>query len=201
MNEPESNPALSTGRGFCLWPTIAMLALSFVHWLLLYHFVAHFLLVLAGFFFSAACLVCSLVLVVLRKPKKALSFLIPVLLGVAIGPVPVPVRIVGHIIAPIRAVCDHSRDRVEFLIYDARHHIKAEVRQNGYKYKKWDLFESFTTDYYIVYDVTDAVVRRNGVREGICTDWVNRVDGHFYFLRVEYPGTLKDIPPWPTLGS
>ena len=94
MNEPESNPALSTGRGFCLWPTIAMLALSFVHWLLLYHFVAHFLLVLAGFFFSAACLVCSLVLVVLRKPKKALSFLIPVLLGVAIGPVPVPVRIV-----------------------------------------------------------------------------------------------------------
>ena len=54
---------------------------------------------------------------------------------------------------PIDRVLVGSRDHVEFLIYEARHHIKAQVRSTAVRYKEWQLYGN----HYIVYDVTDAI--------------------------------------------
>ena len=58
----------------------------------------------------------------------------------------------------------YSRDYVEFLIYDAKHHIRAEVRNTYHEYKKWPLYKPSGTDFSIVYDVTDETLKEDGTR-------------------------------------
>lgn len=173
MNEVESSPVPAKRKGIVLWPSIVTLVPILGGWFLLYHDFLGALLWLTAFFFSVICLLCSLLMVILRRPKRPVSFLIPVLLFT--------VSALG---------ARDSRDYVEFLIYDAHHHIKAEVRQNGCKYKEWPLQKHSGTYYVIVYDATDAIARRDGVENGGCHELVHGVGGHFYFFRGVCPGIL-----------
>ena len=175
MNEVESTSAGSKKRGISLWPSIVMFALGLGLWVFVYDDFVVLCLWVISFFFSAACLVCFLVLMILRRPKRSLSFLIPIFLYFATGLAP-PIPVFGWIMGPIDNLLGGSRNHVEFVIYEARHHIKAEVRQNGYRYKEWQLNGTI----FIVYDVTDAVIRKNDIKGG-CNGWVSKVDEHFYF--------------------
>jgi len=87
----------------------------------------------------------------------------------------------------LKAFCD-SRDYVEFLAYDARHHIKAEVRNTRPEFKEWHLYKNSATDFQIVYDVTDKTLKEDGVEEGGCYSKVFSLGGHFYFVRGECIG-------------
>lgn len=180
MDEDRSNSPIFTKKGFVLWPSLAMLAIDLGIWLALYNNLISLYLLAASFLFSAVCLICFLALMVLRRPKKAVSFLIPLLLCGATGLVP-PFPVLITATDPMRRALVHSRHRVEFLIYDARHHIKEEVRQNGYRYKEWRLDTSSGMD-FLSYDVTDGVVEKDGADIGGCFQSVYRVAEHFYFV-------------------
>ena len=69
MNEVESTSADCKERGIFLWPSVVMLALSLWLWVFAYNGFIVILLWVVGFFFSAICLVCFLVLMVLRRPR------------------------------------------------------------------------------------------------------------------------------------
>jgi hypothetical protein len=181
--EVGTRSANSRKNAIVLWPSLAMLALCLGLWVFLYNDGAAFLLLLACFLFSVACFVYSLVLAVLDRTKRSLSFIPPVLLYVATGFAP-PLPGMTEITDPIRIALVDSRDHVEFLVYDVQHHIKVEVRQNGYKYKEWRLQKHSGKSFYIVYDVTDAIAGRDGMEGGGCVDLVLKVEEHFYFLRV-----------------
>ena len=73
----------------------------------------------------------------------------------------------------------------EFLMYNARHNIKAEVRQSGCRYKKWILLKHSGTSYQIIYDAADKIVEEDDTERGGCYISVDRVGEHFYFLRGE----------------
>lgn len=190
MNEVESVAAASRKREFMLWPSIVQLVLLFWSWIFIYHDIVWFLLVLVMDLFFAVCLICFLYQVVLRRLRRSLSFLTPVLLAVLTGflfilpiaPVAEPMITVG---APARAALFHSRDYVEFLMYNARHNIKAEVRQSGCRYKKWILLKHSGTSYQIIYDAADKIVEEDDTERGGCYISVDRVGEHFYFLRGE----------------
>lgn len=123
-----------------------------------------------------------------RKPKKCLSFLIPVLLAATTGSLFVSLWPVA---GPIRRSLFYSRDYVEFLMYDVRHHIKAEVRRNGYKHKKWTVRKHYSeTSYQVVYDPTDKIVKEDDTDGGGCYTTVFSLGDHFYFVRGECPGIL-----------
>jgi hypothetical protein len=188
MNEVESSPAVSRKkRSITLWPSIVMLSLLLGSWVFFYNDVALIFFAFGLNLFAAVCLICFLYQMVRLRPKKSAYFLIPVLLLASTGFMLIP-RVAA--MWPIRKSFFYSRDYVEFLVYDARHHIEAEVRQNGYRYKEWHLPKHSGTYYQIVYDVTDATARRDGIEGGGCTDWVTWVGGYFYFVRVECPGIL-----------
>jgi hypothetical protein len=203
MDEAGSKRAVTRKRTIVLWPFAVLFVLRLGIWIFLYNDDIHTLLLIIGILLSVACLVRALVLTVHRAPMRSLSFLVPVFLHVATVPVPIP--IIMEMTHPVRSALVNGRHRVEFLIYESQHHIKAEVRQNGFKYgdcgysgcgyKSWPLHKDSGTYYSIVYDFTDAIGRRDGAEGGGgCIDWVNKVDEHFYILGVDCPGFFNGIP-------
>ena len=118
-------------------------------------------------------------LIVLLRLRKSLSFLIPILLAASMGWwfIPVPAM------RPISTPFHYSRDYVEFLIYDARHHIKAEVRNTKPEYKEWQLHKRSGIDYQIVHDTTGKTLREADTEKGGCYSAVFSLGDHFYFVR------------------
>ncbi len=187
MNEVEPAPA-GGKRKITLWPSILMLALLFGFWVFLYNDI---LRVLFGFgvnLFSAVCLICFLCQVVLLRLKKSVFFLIPVLLIATTGLLLFPR--VPAVTGPVGRSLYHSRDHLEFFIYDVRHHIKAEARKNGYKYKEWTLGRFSAVSYQIVYDVSDWIHSEDNTEKGGCYTSVFGLGDHFYFVRDECEGFL-----------
>ena len=179
MIETESAPANSKRRTILLWPSFVMLPLLFGLWVFLYDDIRSLLLWLIINFFAVVCLISFVCLIVLRRLRKSLSFFIPVLLAVTIVWSFIPVSAVRPISTPFQ----HSRDYVEFLIYDAKHHIRAEARQNRYAYKEWHLNKRSSVDYQIVYDTTGKTLREANTEEGGCYSAVFTLGEHFYFVR------------------
>jgi len=191
MIEAESSPATSERRKISPWPSIVLLFLVAGVWVFLFDDFLMTLFVLGIAFLLAICLICGLVLVILRKLKRSFSFLIPVVLVagwlfiLAITPVART--------AFVDAV-SYSRSYVDFVIYAAKHHIKAEVRQNGYKYKRWHLRTDLWDDYYIVFDGTDGIVKKDRTRlyddpmaDPGCSIRVFSVGNHFYLVKEGCP--------------
>lgn len=180
-----------TGRkkGIVLWPSFVMLASSLVFWVFFYYDPVGILIMVLSFCFSLACVVCFLIQVALREPKRALSFLIPLLLYFATGPVP-PISIFAKGRDPIMIPMVRARDHIEFLIYDARYHLRAETRQKQHRYKEWRLDKQHSDEsFYIVYDVTDGIARNNHFEGDGCLATVLRMEEHFYFV-TEHCGSL-----------
>ena len=102
-------------------------ALLFGFWVFLYNDILWSFFVFGLNLFSAVCLICFLCQVVLLRLKKSVFFLIPVLLIATTGLLLFP-RVLA-VTGPVERSLSHSRDHVEFFIYNLRHHIKAEVRK------------------------------------------------------------------------
>jgi hypothetical protein len=186
MTEVESAPAASKKRHITLWPLIVMLALLFGFWVFLYNDILRFLFALGLNLFSAVWLICFLYQVVLLRPKKSVFFLIPVLLIATTGLLFFP-RVVA-VTWPVERSLFHSRDHVEFFICNLRHHLKAEVRKNGYRYKKWTLEKFSGTSYQIIYDAADKIANEDDTESGGCYTSVFGLGNHFYFVRGECHG-------------
>src|SRR5208283_439670 len=127
--------------------------------------------------FSAVCLICFLCQVVLLRLKKSVFFLIPVLLIATTGLLFLPR--VPAVTGPVERWLSHSRDHVEFFIYNLRHHIKAEVRKNGYRYKEWGLEKFSGTGYEIIYDAADRIRYEDNTESGGCYTSVLGLGDHF----------------------
>ena len=179
MIEVESAPITTKKRNIVLWPSIVMLTLVCGFWVFLYDDIPRLLLCLSIHFFAAICLICFICLIVLRRLRKSLSFLIPILLAGSMGWwfIPTPAM------SPISRGFSDSRDYVKFLAYNARHHIKAEVRNTRPDYKIWGLYKHSGTAYTIVYDVTDKTLRKDRTEQGGCYSDVSSLGEHFYFVR------------------
>ena len=191
MIEVESTPATSKKRKISPWPSIVLLFLVAGVWVFLFHDFLMPLFVIGIALFLAICLICCLVLLILRKLKRSFSFLISV------------VMVAGWLfilaIAPAARTAfadavSYSRNYVDFVIYAAKHHIKADVRQNGYKYKRWHLRTDLWDDYYIVFDGTDGIVKKDGTRlyddpmaDPGCSVRVFSVGNHFYLVKEGCP--------------
>jgi hypothetical protein len=188
MTEVEPAPAGRKKR-ITLWPSIVMLALLFGFWMFLYNDILWPLFVFGLNLFSAVCLVCFLCQVVLRRLKKSPFFLIPVLLIATTGLLLFPW--VPAVTRPVERSLYHSRDHAEFFIYNLRHHIKAEARKNGYRYKRWTLEKFSGTSYQIIYDAADMTVDEDDTESGGCYTSVLSLGDHFYFHRGECPGLLN----------
>jgi len=181
MIEAESAPASSKKRTIMFWPSVVMMALVFGFWVFLYDDVFWTLFYLVIHLFALICLISFVCLIVFGRLRKSLSFFVPILLGATMGwwfiPVPLP-----PLYSMLKAF-SHSRGYVEFLIYDARHHIKSEVRNSRPELKEWHLHKNSTSDFQIVYDVTDKTLKEDGIEEGGCYSEVYSLGGHFYFVR------------------
>ena len=179
MIEAESAPANSKKRTIMLWPSLVMLASVFGFWVFLYDDLIWALFWLAIYLFALICLISFVCLIVLRRFRKSLSFFLPILLASVIGMwlIPVPAM------RPLSEAFAHSRGYVEFLIYDARHHIRAEVRNTRPEFKEWRLHKNSLADYRIVYDATDKTLKEDGIEEGGCYSDVFSLGKHFYFVR------------------
>jgi len=186
MIEVESTPATSKRRNVVFWPSVVMLVMVLGSWVFLYDDRFALLLWLAIHLFAVICLISFVCLIVLRRLGKSLSFLIPILLAASMGWwfIPVPAM------TPITKAFAYSRDYVEFLIYDARHHIKAEVRNTKPKYREWPLYKPSGTYFSIVYDITDKTLKEDGTEQGGCYSTVFSLGEHFYFVRAMCPGIL-----------
>ena len=190
MIEVESAPAASKKRNVVFWPSVVMLVMVFVFWVYLYDELRSLLLWLIIEFFAAICLISFVCLIVLRRFRKSLSFFVPILLAATMGWwfIPVPAM------RPVSTPFQYSRDYVEFLIYAAKHHIREDVRQNGLKYKRWHLRTDLWDDYYIVFDVTDGIVKKDRTRlyddpmaDPGCSVRVFSVGNHFYLVKEGCP--------------
>ena len=179
MDEAESLPPATKKKKLTLWPSIVVLALLCAWWVFFYWDIFSLLLLIVMWFFSAGWLIYFLVLMLLRRPRKALSFLIPAL---AVALTTLPVGPMEPAALPIARSLVQSRQYVEFLIYDARHHVKAEVRKNGYAYRKWALLKGSIVAYEIVYDATDGILKKDMTGNDGCFTTVYRVGGHFYMV-------------------
>jgi hypothetical protein len=186
MIEVESVPATCKRRNIVFWPSVVMLVMVLGSWVFLYDDRFALLLWLAIHLFAVICLISFVCLIVLRRPGKSLSFLIPILLAASMGWWFIPVRAM----TPITNAFAYSRDYVEFLIYDARHHIKAEVRNTRPERREWHLYKHSATDFYIVYDITDKTLKEDGTEQGGCYSVVFSLGEHFYFVRGICPGIL-----------
>jgi len=175
MDEAESSPSAFRRKKLTLWPSIVVLASFFAWWVFFYWDIFSFLLLIAMLCFSAAWLIYFLVLMLRRRPRKALSFLIPALAAFAL-----PLLFAAGPLV-------QSRHYVEFLMYDARYHIKAEVRKNGYTYERWPLPKGSMIRYEIVYDATDGILRKDMINDGVCFTKVFRVGEHFYIFAESCP--------------
>ena len=184
MNQVEPAPA-GRKRKVTLWPSIVMLVLFSGVWVLQYNDVIGVLFMLVINFFSVICIICFLCLIYLRRPKKSLFYLIPVLVAATTGWLIIP-RVA--VIRPVQRAFVDSRDYVEFLMYDAKYHVKEDVRRNGYKYKEWTLPKNSGTFYQIIYDATGRIAQKNDTEGGSCYDTVLNLGEHFYFYRVDCPG-------------
>jgi hypothetical protein len=186
MIEVESAPVTTKKRNIVLWPSIVLLAMVFGFWVFLYDDPPGLLLLVGIQFFAAICFICFICLIVLRGLRKSLSFLFPALLAAAVawGLILPMVKVM----LPIRTSFMDSRDYVEFLVYNARHQIKAEAQQNRYRYKVWHLYKHSTTAYSIVYDATDETLMENNDKHGACYSEVFSLGDHFYFVRGECIG-------------
>ncbi len=188
MNEVDPAPA-GRERHITLWPSIVMLGLLCGFWVFLYNDILWSLFVFGLNLFSAVCLIYFLCQVVLLRLKKSVFFLIPVLLIATTGLLLFPR--VPAVTGPVERSLSHSRDHVEFFIYNLRHHIKTEVRKNGYRYKRWTLEKFSGTGYEIVYDAADRTVDEDDTESGGCYTSVLSLGDHFYFVRGECPGLLN----------
>jgi len=187
MIEPESASANSKKRTIMLWPSIAALALLFAFWFFFYDDELLILLWVGIQFFGAVSLVWLACLIGFRRLNRSLSFLIPVLLAVSME---------GWFIPPpamrlIQTAFTDSRDYVEFLIYDRRHHIRAEVRKTKPQYGKWHLHKPSGTYFSIVYDLTDKTLEKDGTEDGGCYEEVLSLGDDFHFVRVTCPGFFQ----------
>lgn len=158
-----------------LWPSVTMLVLLLGSWVFEYRNALSGFLVLMWLCFTVVCVVRIPVLLVLRTPWRSVSFLVPVLL----------------VAAALFSPFFYARHYVEFRVYDFQHHIREQVRRNGWTYHEWHLNKhTINTDYSIVYDASDAIAGKDGVESGDCTDFVTPVGGHFYFHEEQCPGVL-----------
>jgi len=186
MIEGESSPIITKKRNIVLWPFIVVLTMALGFWVFLYDDILIILLWVGIQFFAAICFICFIYLIRLRRLRRSLSFLIPALLAAAVAWL--LILPLANVMLPIRASLDHSRDYVEFLIYDARHCIRAEARQNKYGYKVWHLHKNSSTAYSIVYDATDEALMENHAEREACYSVVFSLGDHFYFVRGECIG-------------
>lgn len=186
MIEVESTLATSRKRTTMLWPSFVMLVMVFGFWVFFYDDLFWTLFWLVIHLFAVICLVSFVCLIVVRRLRKSLSFLIPIVFAASMGWwfVPVPaMESIGKVFA-------YSRDYVEFLIYDAKHHIRVEARQNRYEHKEWQLHKRSGTDYQIVYDTTGKTLREADTEQGGCYSAVFSLGDHFYFVRGMCPGVF-----------
>jgi hypothetical protein len=186
MIEAESAPATSKKRNVVFWPSAVMLVMVFGFWVFLFDDLCWLLLWLIIEFFSVICLISFVSLIVLRRLRKSLSFFIPLLLAATMGQLFIPVPAMRPISTPLY----YSRDYVEFLIYDAKHHIRAEAQQNRYEYKEWQLHKHSAIDYHIVYDTTGKTLREADTEQGGCYSAVFSLGDHFYFVRGMCPSVF-----------
>ena len=179
MIEVGSAPASTKKRTIMLWPSVVALVMVLGLWGFLYHDSLFTLFWLAIHLFAIICVISFVCLLVLRRLRKSLSFLIPLVLAASTGWwfIPVPAMV------PITNVFAYSRDYVEFLIYDARHHIRAEVRTTKPQYEKWHLHKHSLVGFEIVYDAKDKTLREAGPEQNGCFVQVFSLGHHFYFVR------------------
>ena len=187
MTEVESAPASTKKRTIMLWPSIVALALLFAFWVFFYDDEMLLLIWVGIQFFGAVSLVWLVCLIAFRRLNKSVSFLIPILLAASLEGwfIPAPVMRL------ISTAFTDSRDYVEFRIYDAKHHIRAEVRNTKPEYKKWHLYKPSGTDFSIVYDVTEKTLKDDGTEEGGCYSEILSLVDDFYFVRVTCPGFFR----------
>ena len=178
MTEVESAPASTKKRTIMLWPSVVALALLFAFWVFFYDDELSVLFWLGLQFFGAISLVWLVCLIVLERVRKSLSFFIPILLAASMGWWPVTETVTRPILTAFR----DSRNYVEFLIYDAKHHIRAEARQNRYGYRVWHLCKHSASGHDIVYDASDETLMQNNVEEDNCYSVVFSLGEHFYFV-------------------
>ncbi len=181
MNEDEAGAEATEKKRIPLWPSVVMLIMMFVYWFFIYN--NFFLLMIAivmTFYWFSCLLACPCMLAF--GLRYSICVLIPVLLPVISGLVFIPLSFVMTVTTPIRKTLFHSRDYVEFFIYDRCHHIKAQVRKSGYRYQEWEgeLYQDY--GYEIVYDPTDKTAAEP-VQENLS---VLRIGDHFYFIRASY---------------
>ncbi len=186
MNEVDPAPA-ATKRRITLWPSIVMLVFFSGLWVLQYSDVIGVLFALVINFFSVICIIGFLCLIFLRRPKKSVFYLIPVLVAATTGWLIIP-RVA--VIRPVQRSFFDSRDYVEFLMYDAKYHVREDARRNGYKYKEWTLPKNSGTSYQIIYDAKGRIAWKDETEGGGCYETVLNLGDHFYFDRGECPGVF-----------
>ena len=123
MNEDEAGAEATEKKRIPLWPSVVMLIMMFVYWFFIYN--NFFLLMIAivmTFYWFSCLLACPCMLAF--GLRYSICVLIPVLLPVISGLVFIPLSFVMTVTTPIRKTLFHSRDYVEFFIYDRCHHIK-----------------------------------------------------------------------------
>ena len=187
MTEVESTPASTKKRTIMLWPSVVALALLFAFWVFFYDDELLLLIWVGIQFFGAVSLVWLVCLIVSRRLNRSLSFLIPILLAASLEGWFIP----APLMSLISTAFTDSRDYVEFLIYDAKHHIRAEVSNTKPEYKKWHLYKPSGTDFSIVYDVTEKTLKEDGTGEGRCYSEILSLGDDFYFVRVTCPGFFR----------
>lgn len=190
MNDTTSAPTSPERGKITSWPSIVMLLLLFGIWFFIFSDIV-FLFLVGVIIFLAICLLYFVVLVAFRELKSSVSFLIPVVLIAVSASILLLITPVTR--SALRQAMFHSRNHVDFLIYAIMHHIKADVRQNGYKYKRWHLRTDLWQTWYIVFDVTDEIVKKdntlydNPMASPDCRIRVFSVHDHFYLVEEGCP--------------
>jgi|GEM_PF-2291789 len=96
-------------------------------------------------------------------------------------------------------VMSHSRFQAEFLIQKHLYIPEIVDISNGkateVTYKEWSISSGMPNmDYWIVYDVTDEIAKKDGLKisHGSYTDecMVYHIEGHFYMMSRFYPGKI-----------
>lgn len=180
MNDTETKLAVAKKVMITLWPTILMMSIIFENWLYLYDGLAVFL---TGLMINAMAVIFigySIYLFMRRKPKRAMCFLIPVLIAALLGTLLIsPLR---EITMPLRRIYHHSHHYVEFLKYDKKYNIRKYVAENKPDYKEWSLVNRGIFMRSIVYDKNDELIKKDSTEDNICHYSVFRLGEHFYMF-------------------
>lgn len=174
---------------FAILPSLIFLSLLFANWIL---FFKRYLLFSSFVFFAPLlfvpiCIISAIYQLIRKNLRNFVILIFPLVLFFSFE------------CTTFHAIERHSRYHAEFLIqkyiYNSEIADISNGKTNGITYKEWSFPSGApNVNYWIIYDATDEVMKKNGIKTPIpvgdtkYTDdcEVYKLEGHFYMMSMFY---------------